>query len=168
MNDEPLRRLLELAELRDLLDRYAQALDSRDWSLWRSVFGDEVVLDMSDYEPDPPPEPRPTERHLEYVRRLFAGFDATQHLIANARFVVEGARARGVAHMRAEHWVTTAQGSDRYSMFGRYHVDCVRRPEGWRIERLKLELLREEGNRHVMRLAARRGRERMAQPQEAI
>jgi 3-phenylpropionate/cinnamic acid dioxygenase small subunit len=165
---DPLARLRDDAELRDLLDRYAQALDARDWSLWQSVFGEEVLLDLSDYEPDPPPEARPTARHLEYVKRLFAGFDATQHLIANARFTLEGARARGVAHMRAEHWVTTAQGGDRYSMFGRYHVECVRLPQGWRIERLKLELLREEGNRHVMRLAARRGRERLAQQQETI
>jgi len=43
-------------------------------------------------------------------------------------------------------------------MYGTYTDECVRTADGWRISSVKLSLLREDGNRHVMRLAARRGR----------
>ena len=156
-DDQLLRKLLDEAELRDLTHRYAFGLDTRDWDLWRSVFTDTVVFDMSDYDPEPPPRRLPVEVHVGYLRRLFSGFDATQHFIATHRYVIDADRATVTAHMRAEHWVSTREGSDRYTMYGTYIDDCVRTPEGWRITAVKLALLREEGNRHVMRVAYRRG-----------
>jgi hypothetical protein len=160
MDDAVLRRLADEAELRDLTARYAFGLDDRDWDLWRSIFTDEVVFDMSDYEPEPSPQPLPVDVHVAYLQRLFAGFDATQHFIATHRFAIDGDRATVTAHMRAEHWATSGQGGDRYTMYGTYTDDCVRTPAGWRISRVKLALRREEGNRHVMRVAYRRGDER--------
>jgi 3-phenylpropionate/cinnamic acid dioxygenase small subunit len=152
------RRLADESDLRDLIHRYALGLDTRDWDLWRSVFADEVTIDMTDYEPEPAPQRLPIATHLAYVQRLFAGFAATQHFIGTHRFVVDGDEATIVAHMRAEHWVDTSQGSDRYTMYGTYTDRCVRTADGWKMTAVKLRLLREEGNRHVMRLAARRGR----------
>ncbi len=158
MDEHALQLLADESDLRDLIHRYAFGLDTRDWDMWRSVFTDEVVIDMSDYEPEPPPRSLPIDTYLAYVRRLFAGFDATQHFIGTHRFLIDGDRATIVAHMRAEHWVTTREGGDRYTMYGTYTDECVRTAEGWRISAVKLSLLREDGNRHVMRLAARRGR----------
>ena len=158
MDEHALQLLADESDLRDLIHRYAFGLDTRDWDMWRSVFTDEVVMDMSDYEPDPPPQRRPADTYLAYVRRLFAGFDATQHFIGTHRFIIDGDRATIVAHMRAEHWVTSGQGGDRYTMYGTYTDECVRTADGWRISEVKLSLLREDGNRHVMRVAARRGR----------
>ncbi len=158
MDEHALQLLADESDLRDLIHRYAFGLDTRDWDMWRSVFTDEVVIDMSDYEPEPPPRSLPIDTYLAYVRRLFAGFDATQHFIGTHRFLIDGDRATIVAHMRAEHWVSTREGGDRYTMYGTYTDECVRTAEGWRISAVKLSLLREDGNRHVMRLAARRGR----------
>jgi hypothetical protein len=45
-------------------------------------------------------------------------------------------------------------------MFGTYTDECVRTTQGWRVSAVKLSLLRKEGNRHLMLLAARRGAER--------
>ena len=44
-------------------------------------------------------------------------------------------------------------------MFGTYTDDAVRTADGWKLERVRLSLLREEGNRHLMREAVRRGRQ---------
>jgi hypothetical protein len=158
VDERALQRLTDEADLRDLIHRYAFGLDTRDWDMWRSVFTDDVEIDMSDYEPEPPPRSLPVDTYLAYVRRLFAGFAATQHFIGTHRFIIDGDRATIVAHMRAEHWVTTGQGGDRYTMYGTYTDECVRTADGWRISAVKLSLMREDGNRHVMRLAARQGR----------
>jgi 3-phenylpropionate/cinnamic acid dioxygenase small subunit len=162
MDEHLLRRLADESDLRDLIHRYALGLDRRDWDLWRSVFTDEVLIDLSDYEPEPPPRPMAADAQVRYARQLFAGFDATQHFIGSHRFLIDGDVATIIAHMRAEHWLTTGQGGDRYTMYGTYTDQCVRTTEGWRITAVKLQLLREEGNRHLMRRAARLGRERLA------
>jgi 3-phenylpropionate/cinnamic acid dioxygenase small subunit len=155
---ELLQRLADESELRDLIHRYAFGLDNRDWALWRSIFLDEVVIDMSDFEPDPPPRLLPIDKHVRAVERMFAHFDATQHFIGSHRYDIDGDRAVITAHMRAEHWLTSGQGGDKYTMFGTYTDTCVRTANGWRLATVKLSLLREEGNRHIMRLASRRPR----------
>lgn len=151
--DERLQRLFDESELRDLIHRYALALDRRDWGLWRSIFTDEVRFDMSDFQPDPPPRVLPVERYVRSMQRLFASFDATQHFIGTHRYEIDGDRAVITAHMRAEHWLTSGQGGDRYTMYGTYTDECVRTPEGWKLTSVTLRLLREEGNRHLMHLA---------------
>ena len=40
-------------------------------------------------------------------------------------------------------------------MYGTYTDECVRTPDGWRISGVTLPLVRQEGNREVMRLAKR-------------
>ena len=154
-----MQRLADEADLRDLIHGYALGLDTRNWDLWRSVFADEVIIDTSDYEPDPPPRRLPVDAYMSFVSRLFAGFEATQHLIGTQRFAIDGDRATITAHFRAEHWATVVQGSDRYTMFGTYIDECVRTPDGWRISSVKLHLLRQEGNREVMRRLPRARRD---------
>lgn len=162
MNEDLVRRLADESALRDLLHRYAFGLDHRDWHLWRSVFADEVLIDMSDYQPDPPPRLAAADRVVRAAQTLFAGFEATQHFIGTQRYDIAGDTAVITAHMRAEHWVTTGRGGDRYTMYGTYVDECIRTVDGWRMTKVELRLLREEGNREVMRAALARGRERVA------
>lgn len=153
-----LRRLADESELRDLIHRYAFGLDRQDWVLWRSIFVDEVLIDMSDFNPDPPPRRLAIEKHVRFTKTMFAGFDATQHFMGSHRFAIDGDNAVITAHMRAEHWLTSGQGGDRYTMYGTYTDECVRTADGWRLTSVTLRLLREEGNRDVMRLAMAKGR----------
>ena len=52
----------------------------------------------------------------------------------------------------------TGQGGDRYTMYGTYFDDAVRTDDGWKLVVVRLRLLREEGNRALMREAVRRGK----------
>ena len=49
-------------------------------------------------------------------------------------------------------------------MFGTYVDECERTPDGWRISSVKLHLLRQEGNREVMRRAESAARRRDPPP----
>lgn len=159
MIDDATQRLLDESDLRDLIHRYAFGLDTQDWALWRSVFTDQVVMDMSDYQPEPPPQPRSADSVVRSTATMFAGFDGTQHLIGSHRFEIAGDTALITAHMRAEHWLSSGQGDDRYTMYGTYFDECVRTADGWKLSKVTLRLIREEGNRHLMRVAVRRGKE---------
>ena len=159
MNEALLQRLADESDLRDLIHRYAFGLDTKDWVLWCSVFADEVVMDMSDYQPEPPPRAAPADLVVKNAAVLFAGLERSQHLMGSHRYKIDGDRATITAHMRAEHWLHTGKGGDRYTMFGTYTDDAIRTPDGWKLIRVKLALLREEGNRSLMREAVRRSRD---------
>ena len=71
-------------------------------------------------------------------------------------------KARVVAHMRAEHWLTDCDGGDRYTMFGYYNNSCIRQADGsWKFDTVKLNVTRFEGNYAVMQAAVRRGKARI-------
>lgn len=163
MNEQLLQRLADESDLRDLLHRYAFGLDHEDWTLWRSVFAAEVTMDMSDYQPEPSPRPAPADLVVKNAAVLFAGLERSQHFMGSHRYEIRGSGDVGdtatiTAHMRAEHWLTVVGGGDKYTMFGTYTDECVRTDEGWKLTSVRLRLLREEGNRHLMREAVRLGR----------
>ncbi len=143
--------LLQRSQIIDLLSVYATGLDARDWPLWRSVFVDEVVFDLSSWN-DQLPKLLNTDRVVATQARLFAEFTMTQHLIANHRVVIDGDQARALAHMRAEHWLDES----RYTMFGYYDDKLVRTPEGWKISQMQLKVTHTEGDLWVMEEARRR------------
>ncbi len=162
MSEAQLQRLVDESELRDLIHRYAFGLDTQDWELWRSVFADSVVMDLSDYDPDLKPVPTTAGKLLRGAVVTFAGLDRSQHFIGSHRYSIDGDTATVTAHMRAEHWMTTGKGGDRYTMYGTYENEATRTSDGWKFTRVKLRLLREEGNRFLMAEAGRVGKAKLA------
>ncbi|MFU8814726.1 MAG: nuclear transport factor 2 family protein [Pseudomonadales bacterium] len=157
---DPLRELLDRVAIVDVLSRYAAGLDARDWPLWRGVFLDEVVFDLSSWSGQPARSLQ-SDRVVRAQARIFAELAATQHFITNHRVTLEGDAARCVAHMRAEHWIGCAeQSGGRYTMFGYYDDRLVRTPDGWKIAQMQLNVTRTEGPRWVMDEAERRARAR--------
>ncbi len=145
----------------DVLTNYATGLDARDWALWRSVFTEEVVFDLSSWS-GVSPRPLNTDRVVRAQARIFAELVETQHFFTNHRIVIDGDRARAQMHMRAEHWLADPgiEGTSRYTMFGYYDDRLVRTEDGWKICEMQLNVTRTEGNRWVMEEAERRARAR--------
>lgn len=155
--DEDLSWLLDRTRIVDVISAYAAGLDARDWELWRSVFPDETVFDLSSWN-NVPGRLLNTDRVVAAQARLFAELSVTQHFITNHRVEITGDSARVLAHMRAEHWIDTADESQcaRYTMFGYYDDDLIRTADGWKISRMQLRVTRTQGDRWVMDEAQRR------------
>jgi hypothetical protein len=159
--EQQVQLLADRAAISDVLHRYATGLDMRDWALYRSIFTDEVDIDLSSTGPGQPAERLPADELVERARVLFAGFDATQHLSANHVHDIRGDEATCTSYMRAEHFVITSEGENYYTMGGYYTNQLVRTAAGWKLRGVTLTVTWNRGNRHVLRLAARRGRERL-------
>ncbi len=151
--------LADRLAIMQLLAEYAAGLDARDWTLWRSVFLDEVVFDLSSWT-GLAQRKLETDRVVRAQARIFAELAVTQHFMTNHRITIEGDRGRVLAHMRAEHWLEDPgiEGTARYTMFGYYDDRLVRTPAGWKIAEMQLNVTRTEGNRWVMEEAERRAR----------
>jgi len=167
MPTEGLQALLDRAALIDVLSTYAAGLDARDWTLWRSIFLNEVVFDLSSWSGQAPRK-LDTDRVVASQAKIFAELSVTQHFITNHRITIgyrgDKDRARVIAHMRAEHWLDDSpehpqrEGTQRYTMFGYYDDKLVRTPAGWKIREMQLNVTHTEGPRSVMDEAQRRAR----------
>lgn len=151
--------LEDLAAIRGLVDRYGAAVDERDWDAFAALFSDPVETDFSGIDPAFAPVTLARAEHVAGTRAVLDQFDATQHMITNVQVTLDGERARCRAVMRAEHWLTGLRGAPRYTMFGVYENAFVRTASGWRIARLALRLVREEGNVDAWNEALRRARD---------
>jgi hypothetical protein len=159
--EEQIQQLVDRAAISDVVHRYATGLDTHDWPMLRSIFTDEIDVDFSSVGARPGRVK--ADDWVESARILFAGFDATQHLSANHVHDIRGDEATCTSYMRAEHFVLTTEGENYYTMGGYYINRLVRTPDGWKLAAVTLTVTWNRGNRHVLRLAARRGRERLGQ-----
>jgi SnoaL-like domain len=157
---DQLQLLVDCAEISDVVHRYATGLDTHNWPLLRSIFTDEIDVDMSSIGMRPGRQK--ADDWVENARVLFAGFDATQHLSANHVHDIRGDEATCTSYMRAEHFVLNSEGENYYTMGGYYVDELVRSADGWKIRSVTLNVTWNRGNRHVLRLATQRGRERTA------
>ena len=63
--------------------RYAYALDTRDWELYRSLLADQVIVDFRGLGYRGEPRQRSREWWVGQVRGLLDGFDVTQHVMSS-------------------------------------------------------------------------------------
>lgn len=162
MTDADVGLLLDRAAISDVVHAYATGLDRGDWALYRSIFLDEIEMDFESVGLRP--GVYSADDWVRDARRLFAGFEATQHTSANHVHEIDGDSATCVSSMQAEHFVTREPGdppgADRWTIGGYYVNELSRTPAGWRLRKITLTVTWSRGNPEVSRIALRRGRAR--------
>jgi hypothetical protein len=133
---------IELTELedrlaiRELMYRYAMAVDSRNWDLYRSVFTADATIDYTDsggIRAD-------LETTVKWLDQGLAPFAGLQHNMTNHVVDLQGGEARSCTYFVAHHTIPDGAGNeDLLTMGGFYRDRLVRTDRGWRIrERVEL------------------------------
>ncbi len=89
----------------DSYNRYAQGLDTKDWSLVRSCFADKVFIDYGSIS-DPTGSPdvaRNSDDWMQILQGVINGFDITRHMITNHRPVISDEQVYCTAYLMADH-----------------------------------------------------------------
>lgn len=120
-------------ELTDLSYRYASSADGRRFEEMADLFTEDAVLVMPGRRRDG------REEILEAMRALVR-FDATFHLVGQARHWQDGTSTRGETYCIAHHFNADPDGTRDRVMYIRYHDDYVRQ-DRWRLARRELEVL---------------------------
>jgi 3-phenylpropionate/cinnamic acid dioxygenase small subunit len=124
-----LQTLADRIEINDLLTRYAHAVDSKDWALYRTVFTPDAFID---YESSGGVK-GDVETVAKWLEETMAGFPMTQHLVSNVDVHLDG----DAAHVRAMFYNPMGlPGGKTFFCGGWYNHDLVRTPDGWRSRRL--------------------------------
>lgn len=139
---DPLRDRLEIAEL---LARYANALDERDWKRLASCFTEDAVGDYG------------TIGRLDgyaaiekLCRTTLEPLDASQHLIGSIEIELSGDTARSRCALQAQHTSRGCEGGDHFTIGGSYLDELVRAHAGWRIRKRELRISWRDGNPRVV------------------
>jgi ketosteroid isomerase-like protein len=128
----------------DTVNRYATALDSRDWALLDEVFTPDAVGDYGRGEL----KGRDALRSM--IRRMLDGSGPSQHLLGNHRVELDGDVARCTCQVRAFSAGRGAAAGRSYEILGEYRDRLVRTKGGWRISRREMTIHHEIGTRDVL------------------
>ena len=114
----------------ETLNLLAYLLDHREWGRLDEV----MTPDVEAYDEVGLPAVRDDK-----LRALLGGCGPSQHLLGNYQVVVDGAAARSVCRVRVYHQGAGARSDLFFEVFGEYHDDWVRTPDGWRMARRRLD-----------------------------
>lgn len=114
----------------EVLDRYADVLDTRDWQRLDLVFAPDVEMDFGAWRV------RGIDAVRSRIRSYLDGCGPSQHLLGNYRIELDPAdrgRARSRCKIRVMHLGRGAHAGETYEMMGEYRDELARTPDGWRI-----------------------------------
>jgi 3-phenylpropionate/cinnamic acid dioxygenase small subunit len=128
------QELSDRFEIQDLVFRYAQLIDSRDFEALRDVFTADVHVDYSAMGGGV----GDLEETISFLQAAVTAelFPNTQHLNANVQVTLDGDRASGRVMCFNPMEMAMPDGSTQTFFLGLWYVDEYRREsEGWRIAR---------------------------------
>jgi ketosteroid isomerase-like protein len=121
------------ADIARLLYRYARAVDTKDWELYRSVFTDDAHIDYSSAGAIAGSR----DEVAEWFAANFGVIPWSMHYITNIEADVDGDSAR-VRAMFYNPMQLPGMSEPSYCG-GYYHHELVRAPDGWRSRHLREE-----------------------------
>lgn len=129
--------------MHDLTMRYAEAIDTKDWSLFRTAFVEDCVMTYG----DPWGPIRGIEHLTDFVIKFHAPLAHLRHATTNFRVgAYDGDRARGRCSVEALLVAPGTAGGDTLRVTGVYQDDFVRRGAEWRFASRVFTSVLSEGN----------------------
>ncbi len=128
-----IQRISDELEITALLNRYARAVDTKDWDLYRSVFTEDAHIDYSSAGA----VAGSREHVADWLAQGFAAIVMSMHYITNIESEING----DAAQVRAMFYnPMQLPGMAELSYCGGYyHHDLVRTGDGWRSHNLREE-----------------------------
>lgn len=151
-------------EIIDVYNAYGEGIDSKNWSLVRSCFADEVHIDYGETGAATGGSGalRQADDWMLALQSVINGFDVTRHTISNHRFreTQDGIECR--AYLTAEHIIFNdpainyATADEVAIVVGQYTNVCRHSESGWKICSSKLVTEYSQGNIGLFALAGER------------
>lgn len=123
-----------IEEITSLLYRYARAVDTKDWDLYRSVFTDDAHIDYSSAGAIVGTR----DDVVDWFAANFGVIVWSMHYITNIEILEHGGDSATVRAMFYNPMQLPGM-AETSACGGYYHHELVRTPDGWRSRRLREE-----------------------------
>ena len=140
--------------------RYAVGIDTRDFTLYRSIFASPAAFDFTSYSGGHAAV-MAADEWVARVRPQFTGLAATQHSMTNPLADIHGDTATCRMYMQAHHVYRPDDPTSWFTIGGYYDDALVRSadgPAGWLLTGVTLTVLWRRGDPAIMTAAAAAGR----------
>ena len=128
-----IQEISDRLEIQGVLAKYARAVDTRDWALWRSLFTDDATVDYSSAGAIAGTR----DEVAAWLAAALGAMQMMQHFITNIEIDISG----DTADVRAMFYnpMQLPGMADLSFCGGYYHHTMVRTPDGWRSRALREE-----------------------------
>jgi ketosteroid isomerase-like protein len=116
-------------QIQELLSRYAQTLDGRDYPGIADCFTSDAVADYPGFAAPL----KGQEQILAHMRRALEPLAVTQHMYSNFIIDVDGDAAHLTCDILAQHVRGKGAAAETYLAGGKYTVDARRTATGWKM-----------------------------------
>jgi len=140
----PIEQLLLERELNEVVCRYAQLCDERDWSLMDQIFSANATATYGGWALKDP------ATILGMLRHHLGGCGPTQHLLGNLTIQTKPEGISSQTSIRAAHRGAGSMQNETYECMGYYKDQWQHTPEGWRISHREMVVTLEFGSRKVL------------------
>jgi len=125
-----LQEISDRMEIEDVLNRYAYAIDERNFDDLDNVFTPDAMIDYSQVGGD-----KGNYTHIKaYLKTALAAFQYYNHAISTTRIKIDGDKAETHSILWNPMMPNGERGQERFFFCGlTYHDHLVRTPKGWRI-----------------------------------
>lgn len=130
------QRISDELEIAALLARYARAVDTKDWELYRSVFTEDAVIDYTSAGAIAGSR----DEVADWLASGFAAIPWTMHYITNIE-ILESDDDTATVRAMFYNPMQLPGMSEPSACGGYYHHELVRTPDGWRSRNLREENL---------------------------
>ncbi|HTM86420.1 MAG TPA: nuclear transport factor 2 family protein, partial [Mycobacterium sp.] len=126
-----IQRISDELEITALLYRYARAVDTKDWSLYRSVFTDDATIDYTSAGAIAGTR----DEVADWLANAFTAIPMSMHYITNIEIEVDGDTA--TVHAMFYNPMQLPSMTRPSYFGGLYHHELVRTASGWRSRELR-------------------------------
>lgn len=140
---------LDRDAINDLLCRFFQSFDEKDWPAMRACLADTVWVDYSSFR-DVAPGEISGDRYVAQRKAALSALEM-QHNFLNLRVDVEGDTAAAWCNYLIHRFQPNFDGAADgfFHSYGRYEFAFAREEAGWRIGRIRQILLQNHGNPEI-------------------
>ncbi|MEU0384197.1 nuclear transport factor 2 family protein [Streptomyces chartreusis] len=140
MDTATVQQLLDESELRKLILALPRALDERDFDGYGALFTEDAVMEIG----------KEVRRGRQAIadgprRDLPSRYEATFHHMGQIYIEVDGDEATILTYQVAYHLPKVSEPMSHEDAGGKYHVIARRTENGWRIARLRLDIVLTQG-----------------------
>ncbi|MER6712595.1 MULTISPECIES: nuclear transport factor 2 family protein [unclassified Streptomyces] len=140
MDNATVQRLLDESELRKLMQALPRALDERDFDGFGALFTEDAEVEIGGQVR------RGRQAIIDGPKRdLATRYGATFHHMGQIYIDLDEDEARIVTYQVAYHLPKPSEPTAHEDAGGRYHAVARRTEDGWRITRLRLEIVFAQG-----------------------
>jgi hypothetical protein len=129
-----IRRLVDESDILRVASEIDQFVDAKEWSKLRSLFDDEVTIELPTIGSGTP-EPMRAEDFISAVAEVNFAEKVTYHGRLNHVISIDGDRAELRAHMYGWNQLRTLS-PDFFELWGQYQYKLRRTGSGWRVTHL--------------------------------